>query len=376
MPARTLKFFICIFMTVFLCGCWDSRNIEDRDICTAVVVDKTNGGYAYIVEIATITSTLQNPSSEQGTQKPNIITANGKTLADARFNLDRRINKVLFMGAVQTVIFTKRMAQSGIEEYVYRVRELNEYRKSVDVIVTSDDPFELLNFSPENATAVGFAIEYDLENMFNNGKTFHMSLADLLDKLASKNKACLISAIGRQEKQIGLVGYAVFNNGKMLGTISLDESRGIVYIVTGRHSRPYFDYVVPIGNSHVTIEAKMVSREFTAGYSNGKAHFHLNFIMEGTERYPANAEPVTGEKEEKARMTLEKMLLKEFTHALDLSQKEYCCDFMSLSETFRITYPDEYAAMDWQETFKNADFTVSVSVKMNMNKAYDYNPYR
>jgi spore germination protein KC len=371
-----VKFFKVVYMllaVILAGGCWDITEIEDKDIAMSVIVDFNEGEYAFYVEIAAIRAKIENMQSEQSTAQPPalIVSAQGKTFAQARENLDRELNKKIFVGAVQALMITQRFAENGIAEYVYRVRQTNEYRKTIDVLVIKDDPQIFLESTPENALSVGFATEFSLENLHSLGKTFHMSLADLLDKLASQNDCYLMSILTNKSGQIALSGYAVFDGPKMVGETCCEH--GIVYIAA-YNNEPDFVYVVPVGETHVTIEAKMKGRNIDAYYEGNKVRFKLDFSFEGTELYPETNAPVTEQMQQELKSNLENMIMQEISGSLLTSRDKFGCDYMSLSEAFRIKYPDVYKNMDWDAEFRNAGFDSSVSASLTPDKTFDYDP--
>jgi spore germination protein KC len=375
MRARCFKI-ICIVLAVMLTGgCWDSINLEDREICTAVIVDKEEGGYAFWVEVAAITSFVQNPSSEMGNLKQpmtNAVSAQGKTLADAREALDRELNKPVFIGAVQALIMTQRMAENGIEEYLYRVRQMTDYRKTMDIIVTPDDPAEFLNTKPENASAVGFAIEYTLESQYEQGRTIHISLAEVLEKLACKNTCYIANFMSGKSGQLTLIGYAVFRGSKMIGSIPIEKSRGIVYLSCD--SVPEFRYVVPTGDTVVTVRAIRKGISTEVEYKDGKIHFYIDLHINATGLYSQRGDYITYQMQDEMKRSLGDMIAKDVYDAIITSRDEFSSDYMSFSETFRIKYPDIYDSMDWDKEFKNAEFSINVDIQLGPDKTLDYNP--
>lgn len=375
MRARFFKF-ICITLSVILMGgCWDAINIEDREICTAVVVDREDDGYTFYVEVAAITSFLQNPSSEMGTPKQpmtNTISAHGDSFATAREALDRELNKPVFIGAVQALVMTERMAKDGIAEYIYRIRELTDYRKTMDIVVTPDEPNEFLNTKPENASAVGFAIEYTLDNQYRKGRTVHITLAHVLEKLASRNKCYLTNLMSGVSGQLTLIGYAIFSGSKMIGTIPIEQANGVILISSD--SIPDLRYVVPTGDTAVTVKATRGGRSVNTEYKNGKIYYSIALHIDATELYPKTGEIITYKMQEEIKRNLGEMIAKDVFNALKTSRDEFGCDYMSLSEPFRIKYTDIFDNMDWESAFKSAEFSINIDVDLGPDKTLDYDP--
>jgi len=364
--------FILMLIVVLMSGCWDANNIEDLDICTAVVVDWKDGEYAFYVEIVDIAS---NKKSEEGNGQglsTTVVKGAGESFAQARHDLDKTLNKPIYLGAVQSLIMTEEMADNGIEEYAYRVRELHDYRKTMDMIVTPDNPEDILNSKPENSATIGFAIEDTLQNLLEQGATFHMSLADVLQKLCAHNKCYLLSTLGVKNEQIALLGYAVFNGGKRMGFIPYDKARGVVYVILGGEKRtPKFLYVVKMDKSVYTLETSLKNSVVKARWDGTQAAFDIDMDFEAKLLYQSINSPATPEIKRQIKEQLVSQLLEDVTQAIRTSV-DYGCDYLYFSEPFRIAYSGVYEQIDWHSTFKNADFTVNLAVALKEHEAYDY----
>lgn len=382
MVIKAVKTILPLF--VILCvttSCWDSIDIENRDICTAVVVDRDKDAFTFYVEVAGISSRIQNPRSEQGAQagggqqpSTSIVKGSGKTYAEARESLDRELNKPVYLGAVQSLILTERLADSNIEEYTLRLRQMTEYRKTMDVIVTPDEPEDFLSVQPANASAVGFAIEDELETLRKLGQAYHLTLADLLQKFESKNPCYLMNTLAVRDDQITLIGLTVFEKGKRLGFIPDEETNGEVYITADMKSKPKFDYVINFEDKTVTLQTTMKKRSIKAFYDGEKPVFEVNMRFEAIGLYPSERIEVTDAMRREFARLVKEQVTNDIQRAIDLSQHEYACDYLSFSEPFRIFYPEAYEAMNWHEDFKKAEFRLNITVNAIANKTVDYNP--
>src|SRR5690554_5104116 len=187
---KTIK--IILIMLVYLivtAGCWDMEDIEDYNILTTVIVDKTEEGFAFYVEIAPIGATQQGQEDKQANTQTIIMKGEGKTLAEARKNLNRKSNKTLFLGAISCLIFTEKVAKYSIEEYLYRLREDPQYRKTLSVYILKDDPMKLLNSQAENNSLIGMAIEECMQSLVKIGFSVDISVLEILEGLVCPNNS-------------------------------------------------------------------------------------------------------------------------------------------------------------------------------------------
>ncbi|MEN6471446.1 MAG: Ger(x)C family spore germination protein [Clostridiaceae bacterium] len=363
---------VLMLAAALLGGCWDARNIEDMDICTAVVVDYKDDVYTFYVETINISSVKKVETGSEAGQSTTVVRGAGESFAQARMCLDKALNKPIYLGAVQSLIMTEAMADHGIEEYTYRVRELSDYRKTMDMIITPDLPMNVLSIKPENSVTVGFAIEDTLQNLLDQGATFHMSLSDVLQKLSAKNKCYLLSTLGIKEEQIVLLGYTVFDGGRREGFIPYEQARGIVYMVLGgEKTKPTFLYVVKQEQADYTLKTSLTGSKVTVEWDGNKAFFTIDLKFSSKLLYQSVNVPYSSGVERQIKTKLSYLLKEEVNQAIRTSL-DYGCDYLYFSEPFRVKYPGVYEQADWAEIFADAAFTVNVDVAFKDNEAYDY----
>ncbi len=342
-------------------------DINDRNIVTAVLVDKTDYGYALYAEIPQLTATSNNEGGQK--TKPIILKSEGRTFVETRENLDWKMDKPIYLGAVQTLILTEKLARYDVEEYVLRLRQTSDYRKTVHLVVTTSDPEQLLSDTPENAESVGFAIEQTLTSMINTGQLYHISLIDVLQRLSSSYKQYLLPTVDLVDQEPCFTGFSVFSGGMKTAFIPASECKSIVFM----HSKNAVAlYTVPYKDTSATLEVKLGKKNTTPYYVDGKISFDLVLAFKATLLYPAKAKPVTGTDIAVLQATLQAMLEKEFSEMFHKSQTEYKFDTFRLWSPFRITFPEDAKKMNWAGEYPNVSLNLSISVELKPNALVDY----
>ena len=369
---RTIVSFYVVLTLLLMCGCWDAHSIEDMSICTAVVVDYEGGEYSFYVEIVNTTPSKNSGEESTGGQKTTVVKGSGDSFAQARVELDKALNRPIYLGAVQSLIMTEEMADNGIEEYAYRVRELPDYRKTMDMIITPDSPMDILKIKPENVSTVGFAIEDTLQALQEQGATFHMSLTDVLQKLSSHNKAFLLATLGIKSGQIALLGYSVFDGGQRKGFIADEKSLGILYLIQiGEKATPTYLYVVKVDQVDYTLETLLKYEDITVTWDGVKASYVIDLDFSAEMLYQSSGAPISKQTKNSIQAELLNQLREDVTDAIRASL-DYGCDYLSFSEPFRIKYPDVYEQLDWAAAFKDSEFAFNIDVQVKDNDAYEY----
>ncbi len=374
MRVKWFKIIVIITLIVFTTtGCWDSHDIDEKNIVTAVIIDKTDTGYAFMTEIAKINENSGDQGNQQGgtSQKSIVHKSEGPTFEEAREYLERKSNAPIYLGAVQCVIFTEKMAYNGIEEYIYRIRQIPEYRKTLEVVVTPEKPEDLFKANTGNKDYVGFAIEDLLETLVDEGHCIHLSLAKLFEKLASPYKCYFVPTIGLRDNELALIGYSVFYDGICKGFIPAEESEGLILL---KAEKPVGTFTVPYKENSFTIETHMTQRNTDVAYENGQIIFNIEYACDATLLYLKHNVSVTEDVTREIRMELEKILLKEISDTIIRSQTEFGYDYLYFYNDFRIEYPDVAKNIDWLQQYPNVQFNIEVSADLDTTGKLDYYP--
>ena len=353
-------------------GCWDASPIEKNDITTTVLVDTAPGGYAFYTEIASLTGGGGGDEGGGSAPKSRVIYGEGPSFVDAREALERKSDKPVYLAGVQCVIFTERMAYSGIDEYMKRFRQNPRYRKTAMVAVTGEKPDDLFTAASDNNTLVGLVVNDTLESLVDLGQLYHMTMGDVLEIIACPCKGYLIPRIGLTEREhdIEVNGFCVMDGGICQGVIPMEEAEFIVYI---RGNIPPFRYTMPYDKSSHTVELRLKRNPLKVDYADGQIKFDLSFACKADLLYMEDHPTISDDIMEDVEKRLGQRLEEEFSKVIRMSQEVYRLDYLKFHEAFRIRYPDEFEQMDWKEEYPNAQIKVDVEVNLTGSNI-DYEP--
>lgn len=358
-----------VLLCLPMAGCWDAVDINDRDILTAVVVDKTDYGYAFYVEVLPLAISGAQGGAPSGQQQPKIIRSEGRTFEEARANLDNQMEKPVFLGAVQTVIFTDRIASYDIEEYALRLRQLEDYRKTVRVIVTTDDPATLLSTMPEHAQSAGFAIYDTIESLIDQGQLFERTLMDVLERLSGPYKSFSLPTFAVVGREPTFTGMTTFSGGMKSGFVPASDIKPMVFL---KSKSPRLMYTVPFNDEYATVKVRMAKKKIIPRIDGEKPVFDMELKFLATLQYPEKSKPVTDEDMAILQATLKAILEEDFTSLYVKSQQELHHDVYNLFEQFQNAFPNEFEKMNWAEKYDQAELNLSVSVSLSSTKQIDY----
>lgn len=350
-------------------GCWDAQDIEERDIATLVTLDKTEEGYSFYVEFAEAGGS--SSESGGGGGKYAFYQADGPTLAEARQALDNKADNPIYLGAVNAVVLTESMAYYGIKEYMYRLREITDYRKVVDIFITDCAPEEFSAVG-EGKSSVGKLIEDTMQSLIASGQMCEGShLGTILESLAGPCKSFLLPHVGIEDNNITVAGYYVFHNGLCIGTIPPEESRGIQLI---REKRAELYYTASVEETEATVKIMPKKKKIEPSFADGKVSFLLSGEFDAILAYVSDDLVFNDQLSEELKRDLEKKIADDIAGAVYASQKVFKADYLAFCTPFRIKFPVEFRSMDWHGAFSDADFTIEVAINLDTTGGVDFIP--
>lgn len=358
----------CVLVVITLTGCWDSLDVEKREIDTAVIVDKKDGCYYFYVERAEFTITSEQGQSQNQKSGFSINVSKGETLTKTRDDSNRKSEGELFLGADRILIFTEAMADNGIEEYLNRVRGQTDYRKSVMVATTSDNPIDILN-QQHSSGSVGFDIETTLDALITDGTSFRMNIGDLLQVIAVKNAGFLVPDLTASEGRISLDGYTVFNEyAKRIGKIPAEDRKGVVYFLNPDSS---FYYEISEDGSEdgmkYVVKVFLENKKIKPNYSDGQLTLNIDMNFSATVAFMDKLKSISQDTLNKIKTGLESQILKDIWSALSTSKATFKCDYLNIYKYFRAAYNKEFYNLSWSDVYSQSHINITASVEINQS---------
>jgi len=297
-----------------------------------------------------------------------VLRAEGESFVAARAELERTSDQPIYLGAAQSLVFTEDFAKTGIDEYILRFRQLPEYRKTIFVALTPENPEEFLNVKTENTPSVGFAVNNMITHLDASGESFHFNMANLLATYSSPNKCFLLHTFGIEKDKIRIIGYSVFDGGTYIGFIPVTETKGIVML---KARSPKFRFVVPYSGGTVSVIIDKSNKQVKASYKDGNIVFDIGFFIRTQQLYPNKDVKINSEQKAEIEQNLQRIILDELVKSIRQSQA-FACDYLEFYTVFRITYPEEAKQIDWKQRYPDAIFNIKVTSDLDLTGNIDY----
>lgn len=346
-----------VCLTAMGAGCWDAKDINEKALITLVLTDRQDDEYVFYVEVPNLA--LGQSEESGGTQQYSIVKGAGKTFAEARRRVNATMEKPIFLGSTRSLIATDDLAIQGFEEYMYRLQNTLDYRKTLHLVTTRERPEDVLSITPENNVSIGYAIDETITTLESEQRVVAYTVSDILEFLYGNYCFVLIN-MDLSEGRLVYNGYTIIHEGRYLGFIPVEEAVGLVWLL-GDNIKRLYD--VPLDEYTVTVEATTVKREIRPCYSNSGVSFDISFLFDSKVQYTSKNIKLDEAVETRVKSNLQAQLLEDITKAINQS-KTYRCDYMGFKERFRVAYPNIVWQLDWESEYVKAAFNISVEAKL------------
>lgn len=250
-------FFLVLFLLLILTGCWDKKELEELSYVVAIGLDLPKGIDLEEEQAVDVTFQFSNPklnikgASQSGElESKDVITLTAPDLVTARNMANSFVTREISFSHNKVMIISEELAR---KEFFYRLLSTSakdrEVRRETNVIVTDGKASEfILKNNPEmmvrphryyqflidRATETGLVPESTLNRFF----AITDADADLFLAIYGSSKENSNETGFQDEDQytagqvpkkggnpVQLIGSAVFKEGKMIGTLTGEETR-------------------------------------------------------------------------------------------------------------------------------------------------------
>lgn len=377
-----------LLVAVLVTGCWSRREIENLGFATVVAIDKSESAAEEVELSVQFAITAALGGSEQGggggggSEAPVwTVSSKGRTLACAIEEMSSFVGKFPFWAHTRVIILGEELARSGIGptlDYFIRNRH---FRYSTYVMVSQGSAKELLEVSPK-LSLLPAELLAELNRMTQEtSNSVSRTLIDLMQSLVENQASELILPLltaheapiadeaSPSEEQKGesaaeteslqFVGLAVFQGDKMIGTLTPDESKGVLWL-RGESNRS--NVVVEVPGGGFVVQRQIYGRRvLRITQEDGKPKAKIIIFQDGDlvehaiDQLELNPTAI-----DELDNLLSNHIQTVAEDALRKVQTELKTDVLGIGERIYRLYPQLYNNLDWQKYFPTMPIEVEV----------------
>jgi Ger(x)C family germination protein len=382
---------LCLFMT----GCWDMRELQDRNLVLAVGIDTADAGLKPGIAPeqamqAKSTETFVQPhgtkryrlslqllklapgGEEKEESKTYVISNTGESLFEMIRDMLGQTSKSLWFEHIQVIIISEEvLKQVGLSEILDFFKRDAEMRSRIKIYITPGTARSLLEYNPPSKEAGGI---YLANLMRQHARNIHVTGArtDLgfTIQYFDSNSNNVLPRIEIADKVVKMGGTAVFKKDKFIGYVDEYAVAGMKFIL-GTEKSAIVTIECPDHPEHqVIFELFRHDTRLMPHVEGGTIYFTLDINMYG------NLGELQGDIE------LANTMDPQYVHKLEVAfaeeikrnvlyteriSKEMRVDFISkFAAKMKAYEPDTWEQVkdQWDEMYPNIPLVVSVNVSI------------
>ncbi|OIJ12022.1 hypothetical protein BKP37_14685 [Anaerobacillus alkalilacustris] len=374
---------VLIFLLPLLSGCWNSKELTDLSIISAIGIDKTDKGQFH-VSFQIINAAEVATGQEGGTRNASatvVYSAIGNTLFEAIRQIPQKVPRRIYFPHTNLIVISEEIAAAeGIHKVIDWFERDHEFRTNIQVIIARESKAKdiLKILSPVEKIAAK-KITNEIET---TEKTWGVNLVteidDIIHSFVNNGKEIVISGIkivgDQQEGQnlehlqhsepiasLELSGIALFKDGKLLHWLNDTAARGYIWIID-RVQSTIINLDYQDQKNCIAIEVLRSNSVVQSVIKNGKPTFTVSVNVEGNIG-EANC-PVDFEKYktiDELEEQMDDVIANEIKQTISIAQQRKA-DIFGFGNRLHQQHPKFWNKYEdsWPELFSNSEVNVQV----------------
>lgn len=365
---KFLIVFVVAFNFIFLTGCWDKIEINDRAFIIGIGIDIEDGEFS-------ITCTTPNMSESKGgeeskeQQKNYLKTSKDKTIASALHNMETNMDVNLDFGHAKVLVLGNSVIhdKNKLKEVVDYFDRNTIFSMRINVMTTEMKAVDILKTKIEGKDSIGVYIAKIFANHSDDILRFNtVDLGDLVFQLNASKGSALISKIMFEDKELKLGGGAVIKKYSLDGWLDEEELRSLGWL-RGKAKR-----------SEVNFKYNNIDMPYCISNSQSKSNFELKddtlFINVDIQSEGNIPEYKLDEQKKlfdnkvikEIGKEIDKKIQEEVKKLTDRMQNEFMQDIAGFQDQLKVNNRKVYLKTkdDWDRYFTEAEININVKTSI------------
>lgn len=363
-----------IICMVSLSGCWDSVEVKDLALVLASGIDRDEHGDLHgTLQIAVpsggggggVTGGSQTNGAGNVGRNFVLVTEDGTDIKSMIQRLQVKVPRKLYFAHRVVVIIGEDQAKAGIRHILdYYARDPTNRLRSLIVISKGATAEKIL----EIPTVLEKIPGQEIKQIEEQEMGVVMTMQDFLMTTSTEGIAPIAPAISivtnSSQQNLAMAGTAVFKDFKLVGYLSADETRGLLWL-TGKLRRALITTYIP--QDHGTIAMTLISAncEIKPTVRGHQAVFNVKLDGKGEiDENNTNLNLGDVQNFKRAKKVLDRTIQNNVQMSFDKA-KEYDADIFGFGQEIARTNPRTWAKIqnNWEEIFKTAQLNLKVDIQ-------------
>jgi spore germination protein len=354
--------FLCL-VHLLISGCWDQNIFEDIGLALLLGLEQTeNGELLFSMSLPVFAEDID--------ETVEILSTTSNLLRQSRDQIRNTSGKKVEGGKIQHIIFSKELAEKGIDNLLDVFIRDSENPLLANIIVVDGSPLEMLNMSREykDKPRLGVYLANLIRDALRHTATPESRIYNFTILQYSETIDPVASYMRFDEIGVNIEGSALFNRNKMVGNINLIET-GLLHALMGE--RIQFGYYIDAhsiqdesgsGKRGVTIFLHRVKRKVKT-YVNGtfpEISISLDFkgiVNETDLNYRLDQSKDKKTLEDKISALIKKDCIKLLEYLQEIGS-----DPIGFGEMIRARHNEYFKSVSWKTIYPGVKFDIDVKL--------------
>lgn len=358
-----------IIISVFLTGCWNSKELNQIGIVSVIGLDKKNEKVELTSQIIIPKNMVQQRDSKSSQNKGyENYTALGDTVFDAVRNTNLSSKSRLFHQHYKALVFSEEIAKEGLLKYLDFFSRDHEARPEINILITEADMLKTLDVSTKLSSVPGFYISDLLKNTKSTSKIGIINIKDFFSRITTNGIEAYasIAKLSDDGNSLDLCGTALFKKDKLVGKLNCIESRGLLWVL-GEVKGGIIVVDCPDGKEKISLEIIDGKSDIEVNKTNDKVSITVKIEENGNiAEQLCFMNDLSPEMKDILVKSKNEAIKNEILMAIKKAQ-EYNCDVFGFGQEIYKKYPKYWNEIEgkWDEIFPDLDVNVLVDSKIN-----------
>ena len=392
---KTIQLFVLFLASLFLSGCWDRYDLEERANILGLAIDVVDGDaenltvpevtyregethageqrslYKVTAQLAVPGKIKLGPEGRGGSSSDEtawVLQTTGFSMKDAMANLQQQLAEKLYLGHLQITIVNEDVAKKGIDDICDFLKREYEVRRTSWMVVSMGKAEDVLRAAPPVETVPSLYLSDTLENAVRFGKLPREYLGKFWVDRADIGIDGVLPYIELiEQERISIDGLAYFNDDKMIGSMTPYEI-GIFLGIKGENKGGYGLAVSTEDGGIYILESYKRDTKIDIKIENNVPSILINEKVEANITERTNMKSITNEKVEEIEKVASNVASKKNNKAVK-NWQENESDLLGIGARVRAKFPKywsrEVKTMDkWREIYKQLQIEVNVQYEI------------
>lgn len=365
-------FFALLIVMLPLCltGCMNAAELKERTIIKMVGVDMD--GEEYLLTMLQFSPQAQSGEKTSESQSL-VIQTKGRSISEAVDQVSHYNGNKVFFGNSSFLVVGEKAAEQGLEGVLNFFNSNHEVSPELYVVMAQGQAEEVIRAqSGEGSTPT--QLKSMVQQGQKNGLLGRPTLKDVMNRLQSDRAEPYLPLIEtvsseNEEKKLKISGMAVFRDGKLKDTLSVEEAKGVLW-ATDELARAII--TVDFGEdkaSRASVELDNSKTKAKVRLERGKPVLDLSIQSEGSVHevsFDRGGGTEIGELEE-IQNEVAGQIKETVQHTIDKVLLEEKCDVFRYSEFIKKYEPEYWKEnqQDWDKVIDQMTINISVDCRID-----------